>query len=220
MTWILGGLEGLDYGASCVERAPLHVCPVNGNICIDKMTMPPGFGDGGGNGGGGGDGGPTAVAPMGVCGATSTNQAVLQSILLAQKCCQQSLSLLQGQIDNGFSAFKVRQQQWFVTLNHNVRRFRGTIQGGLPSRTQCKLALEEGPLPSKRTVHQILQMTAPPSCAPTFTPYRTYGKSGGSASVDASLLLASTVKNIVDTVPRERNSDTAVGSECGTLWIG
>jgi len=165
------------------------------------MTMPPGFGDGGGNGGGGG-GGPTAGAPMGVYGAT--NQAVLQSILLAQQRCQQSLSLLQVQVDNGFSAFKVWQQQRFVTLNDNVRRFGGAIQfkGGLPGRTQCKLAIEEGPLPSRRTVHPILQMTAMPSCAPTFTPYRTYGR------------------NAVDAVPRGRSSDAAIGSECGTLWRG
>jgi len=79
-TRILAGLEGLDYGANCVERVPLHVYSVNGNLCIDEMTMPPGFGDGDGNGGGGGGGG-HAGAPMGVCGAT--NQAVLQSTLLA-----------------------------------------------------------------------------------------------------------------------------------------
>ena len=46
------------------------------------MTMPPGFG-GGGRNEGGGSGGPAAEVPMGVCGAA--NQAVLQSILLAQQ---------------------------------------------------------------------------------------------------------------------------------------
>jgi len=155
---------------------------------------------------------------MGVCGAT--NQAVPQSILLAQQRCQQSLSLLQAQVDNGFSAFKAWQQQRFVTLNDNVRRFGGTIQGGLPGRTQCKLATEEGRLPSRRTFHPMLQMTAMPSCAPTSTPHRIHGKSGSSVSVDASLLLGSTVKNVVDAVPRGRSSDTAVGNECGTLWTG
>ena len=64
-TRISAGLEGLDYGANCVERAPLHIYSVNGNLCIDEMTVPPGFGDGVGNGGGGG-GGPTAGAPVGV----------------------------------------------------------------------------------------------------------------------------------------------------------
>jgi len=109
-----------------VERAPFHMCSVNGDLCIDEMTVPPGFGDGGGNGGGGG--GPAAGAPMGVHG--TTNQAVLQSILLAQQRCQQSLSLPQAQVDNGFLAFKVWQQQRFVTLNDKVRHFGGAIQGG------------------------------------------------------------------------------------------
>jgi len=90
--------------------------------------MGPQGGGGGNNGGGGGGGVGPAGAPMGVHG--TTNHAVLQSILLAQQRCQQSLSLLQGQVDNGFSAFKVWQQQRFVTLNDNVRRFGGTIQGG------------------------------------------------------------------------------------------
>jgi len=132
MTRISAGLEGLDYGVNCVERVPLHIHSVNGNLCINEMTVPPRFSDGSSNGGGGGGGGPTAGgAPMGVYGAT--NQAVLQSILLAQQRCQQSLSFLQVQVDNDFSAFKVWQQQWFVTLNDNVRRFGGTasIQGGV-----------------------------------------------------------------------------------------
>jgi len=90
--------------------------------------MGPQGGGGGNNGGGGGGGVGPAGAPMGVYGAT--NHAVLQSILLAQQRCQQSLSLIQGQIDNGFSAFKVWQQQRFVTLNDNVRRFGGAVQGG------------------------------------------------------------------------------------------
>jgi len=54
--WILAGLEGLDCGANCVERVPFHMYSVNCNLCIHKMTMPPGFGDGGGNGGGDGGG--------------------------------------------------------------------------------------------------------------------------------------------------------------------
>lgn len=125
-TRIAAGLQGLNYDANCVERVPLHIYSVNGNLCIDEMTMSPPGGDGGNNGGGGGGG--VGGAPMGVYG--TTNHAVLQSILLAQQRCQQSLSLLQVQVDNGFSAFKVWQQQRFVTLNDNVRRFGGTIQGG------------------------------------------------------------------------------------------
>jgi len=60
----------------------------------------------------------------------TANHAVLQCILLAQQPYQQSLSLLQGQINNGFSAFKAWQQQQLVTLNANVRCFGGAIQGG------------------------------------------------------------------------------------------
>jgi len=108
-------------------------------------------------------------------------------------------------------------------LSHSMTTFAASVvpfKGGLPGRTQCKLAIEEGPLPSRRTVHPILQMTAMPSCAPTSTPYKIYGRSGSSVSVDASLLLALPVKNVVDTVPRGRSSDAAIGSECGTLWIG
>ena len=151
-TRMSAGLQGLDYGANCVERVPLHIYSVNGNLCIDEMTMGPQVGGDGNNGGGGGGGDPGAPS-MGVYG--TTNHAVLQSILLAQQRCQQSLSLLQVQVDNGFSAFKVWQQHRFVTLNDNVRRFGGTVQGGF--------ARQDPVQASHRRRHQGQTEAAPPN---------------------------------------------------------
>jgi len=33
------GLREVNCGVNAVEKAPLHVCSVNGNLCIDKMTQ-------------------------------------------------------------------------------------------------------------------------------------------------------------------------------------
>ena len=46
------------------------MCSVNDNMCIGKMTMPPGFGDDSWNGGGAGGAGPAGV-PVGVHGPTN-----------------------------------------------------------------------------------------------------------------------------------------------------
>ena len=32
-------LQGVDYGVNAVEKTPLHVCSVNGNLCIDEMSL-------------------------------------------------------------------------------------------------------------------------------------------------------------------------------------
>jgi len=66
-TRILADLEGIDCATNCVGRTPLHMCSVNDNMCIGKMTMPPGFGDDSWNGGGAGGAGPAGV-PVGVNG--------------------------------------------------------------------------------------------------------------------------------------------------------
>ena len=38
-TRISAGLEGINYGVNCVERVPLHIYSVNGNLCIDEMAQ-------------------------------------------------------------------------------------------------------------------------------------------------------------------------------------
>jgi len=110
------GLRDTDYGVNAVEKAPLHVYSINGNLCIDKMTQ-----------GGGQAAGVAGAAPA--VGA-ATHGAVLQSILLNQQRANSSQALMQVQIDNGFASMKQFIGPQFVTLNDNVRRFGGTIQGG------------------------------------------------------------------------------------------
>jgi len=48
----------------------------------------------------------------------------------------------------------------FATMiDHIIRRLGGTIQGGLPGRTQCKLAIEGGLPPNKAMLHLELLLT-------------------------------------------------------------
>jgi len=121
-----------------VTKVPLHACSVNGNLCIDEMTQ--GEGQAAGVG---------AVAPA--VGA-ATQGAVLQSILLNQQHTNCTQALMQVQIDNGFAAMKQHIARQFVTLNDNVSRFGGTIQGGFARQdpTQAanrRAAKNEPPLP-------------------------------------------------------------------------
>jgi len=85
--------------------------------------------------------------------APGANTAVLQSILLQQQRCAQSVSALHMHVDSQFQVMKVWQQQRFATMIDNIRRFGGTIQGGLPGRTQYKLAIKGGSSPNKAMPH-------------------------------------------------------------------
>ena len=114
---IQAGLQGVQYEDNCVEKIPLHIYSVNGNLCIDEVTGAlPTVG-----------GAATAVA---TAVNTGSHHAVLSSILLQQQRCAQSVSLLHMHVDNQFQAMKTFLQRQNTTLNGNIRRFGGTIQGG------------------------------------------------------------------------------------------
>jgi len=140
---LAAALQGIDYGVNAVEKIPLHVCSVNGNLFIDEMTQ------GGGQAGqAAGGGAPFVPAAVGA----ATHGAVLQSILLNQQRTNQSQALMQVQMDNGFASMKQHIAWQFVTLNDNVRRFGGAIQGGFarqdPTQAANRRAAEnEPPLP-------------------------------------------------------------------------
>jgi len=90
------------------------------------------------------------VAAPGVVGAA--HGAVLQSILLNQQRCVNQQTIQQVQMETGFSSLKQCIDRWFVTLNDNVRRFGGTMQGGFARQdpTQAanrQAARNEPPLP-------------------------------------------------------------------------
>jgi len=145
VTRLAAGLQGLDYGVNAVEKIPLHVYSVNGNLCIDEMTQGQ---QGGGNAADQADGGATAFTGVGA----TTQGAVLQSILLNQQRSNSAQALIQVQMDNGFSSMKQYIDRRFVTLNDNVRRFGGTVQGGFARQdpTQAanrQAARNEPPLP-------------------------------------------------------------------------
>jgi len=65
-------LQGLEHGDNCVEKIPLHVCNVNGNLHIKELTQ------------GAGQEAGAAQLPVGV-GGTDTG-AMLQTIILNQQC--------------------------------------------------------------------------------------------------------------------------------------
>jgi len=113
---LAAALQGIDHGVNAVEKIPLHVYSVNGNLFIDEMTQ----------GGGQAAGAPGVPAAVGA----ATHGAVLQSILLNQQRSNQSQALMQVQMDNGFASMKQYIGRQFVTLNDNVRCFGGTAQGG------------------------------------------------------------------------------------------
>jgi len=141
-TRLAAALQGIDYGVNAVEKIPLHVYSVNGNLFIDEMTQ------GGGQAGQAAGGAPFVPAAVGA----TTHGAVLQSILLNQQRTNQSQALVQVQMDNGFASMKQYIGRQFVTLNDQVRRFGGTIQGRFarqdPTQTANRQAAEnEPPLP-------------------------------------------------------------------------
>jgi len=111
-------LQGVEHGANCVERVPLHVCQVNGNLCVDEVTQA-----------GGGEAAGQAAGVAHAVGGANQGQ-VLQSILLNQQRSNTMQAVMQVQMDDGFASMKQRMDRRFVMLNDNVRCFGGTIQGG------------------------------------------------------------------------------------------
>ena len=137
-------LVGVNYGVNAVEKVPLHVCSVNGNLCIDELTQ-----DGGIQGQAEGQAAAVGVAPV---HGGAANGAILQSILLNQQRCVNQQALLQVQMEAGFANLKQYMDRRFVTLNDNVRRFGGTVQGGFARQdptqaTNRRRAGHEPPLP-------------------------------------------------------------------------
>ena len=102
---------------NCVERVPLHICSINGNLCVDEVNTGTSLNAGG-------------VGATAAGTAPGANTAVLQSILLQQQRCAQSVSALHVHVDSQFQVMKAWQQQRFATMIDNIRRFGGTIQGG------------------------------------------------------------------------------------------
>ena len=112
-------LQGVDYGVNAVEKVPLHVHSVNGNLFIDEMMQQGQVA--------GGQAAPVVNAP-GLAGAA--NGAILQSILLNQQQCVNQQALQQVQMEMGFSNMKQHMDQWFVILNDNLCGFGGTTHRG------------------------------------------------------------------------------------------
>jgi len=113
---IAAALQGLEYGNNCVEKIPLHVYNVNGNLHIEELTQ------------GAGQEAGAAQLPMGVAG-TDTG-AMVQTIILNQQRTITNQALMQVQIDNRFAEMKTYIGRQNVTLNGNIHRFGGTVQGG------------------------------------------------------------------------------------------
>jgi len=115
------GLRDVNCGVNAVEKVPLHVCSVNGNLCINEMTQQGQVVEGQSQAA-------AVVAAPGAVGAA--HGAIPQSILLNQQWCVNQQAIQQVQMETGFSSMKQHMDRRFVTLNNNVRCFGGAMQGG------------------------------------------------------------------------------------------
>lgn len=117
---IQGAIDGvgIDFGGdNIVEKIPLNIYQVSGNLVIEDIV-------------GGNHGGQAAAAGTGgqqLNGGGS--HQLLQGILLQVGQTRQAVSLLHMHVDNQFQAMKTWQQRQNVLINSNIRRFGGTIQG-------------------------------------------------------------------------------------------
>jgi len=129
VTRLAAGLQGVNYEANLVDRVPLHIYTVNGILCVNEVQVP----RAGGEAVGGAVGGNPAMLGDGGTGGTGTgtgDRAVLQSILLNQHLTHSTMALMQTQMDQGFATMKNFMQRQHATINGDVCRFGGTIQGG------------------------------------------------------------------------------------------
>jgi len=112
--------------SNLVEHVPLHICTMEGNLCVNEVQA-----QGPGAGGAAAGGCPAMPGDGGTAGeGTGTgDRAVLQIILLDQHITN-STALMQTQMDNGFASMKSCMQRQGAMINGNVRRFGETIQGG------------------------------------------------------------------------------------------
>ena len=99
-----------------MEKTLLHVHNVNGNLHIKELTQ------------GAGQEAGAAQLPVGVAG-TDTG-AMPQTIILNQQRTITNQALMQVQIDNRFAEMKTYIGRQNVTLNRNIHRFGGAVQGG------------------------------------------------------------------------------------------
>jgi len=134
-------LRDANCGVNAVQKVPLHVCSVNGNLCIDEMAQQGQVGEGQAA---------AVVAAPGAVGAA--HGAIPQSTLLNQQRCVNQQAIQQVQMETGFSSMKQHMDRRFVTLNNNVRRFGSAIRGGFarqdPTQAADRRAAEnEPPLP-------------------------------------------------------------------------
>jgi len=103
-------------GDNWVEKIPLHVHNINSNLHIEELTQ------------GAGQEAGAVQLPVGVAG-TDTG-AMLHTIILNQQRTITNQALVQVQIDNRFAKMKTYIGRQNVTLNGNIHRFGGTVQGG------------------------------------------------------------------------------------------
>jgi len=173
-------------------------------LCIDEVTgaLP--------NVGGG------AAGAVATAVNTGSHHAVLSSILLQQQRCAQSVSLLHMHVDNQFQAMKTFLQRQNTTLNGNIRRFGGTIQGGFARQDPLQAS-------NRRTAAAQLQATpqhqpedGTTELCPIVGIWWSFGMNGNLVSAVASLLSSSHSRSMVGLGTTARSSDATGGSRSGS----
>ena len=107
-----------------VHRVPLHVYRINDTLCIDPVVL---------REEGAGATGATVVTD-GTGGGNSQQQRdndSYQAVLIQLQQQKQQMTGMEQRIDGSLNSFRTWTRNQFTTVNNSIRRFGGTIQGGL-----------------------------------------------------------------------------------------
>jgi hypothetical protein len=148
-----------------VQRVPLHVYRDEEETIIDEIladdlpTGPEGRNVG------------ESLAQIPASGGTTATQHVLKTLILQQRNLQRQLNDLENRISNVDSSNRAWLENRFRQLNGNIRRFGGTIQGGLvrqdPNRqAEVRRAASERPAEADGQAYQQQRGRLWPRLAP------------------------------------------------------
>ena len=120
-----------------VHRVPLHVYRINDALCIDPIVMQR-------EGEGDATGAPGAHSAT-TAGSRGDNDSY-QALLIQLQHLRQQTTSMEQRIDGSLNSFRTWTKSQFTIVNNNIRRFGGSIQGGLarqdPARAQERRAAE------------------------------------------------------------------------------
>ena len=122
--WEALQLRAEGANSNPVHRVPLHVYRINDTLCIDPVVLREE-----------GDGATGAtVVTAGTGGGNNQQQRdndSYQAVLIQLQQQKQQMTGMEQRIDGSLNSFRTWTRNQFTTVNNSIRRFGGTIQGGL-----------------------------------------------------------------------------------------